>query len=320
MSSTKFTCKHGSTEMLSDRNYHSWKRSLKAFLIAEDAFGIVTGTEEPPNAGANAQLRDFRRRSGRAYSLIYASSDETTRSLIDNLPDEEPNHVWTALRVAFDTSASLSGRLATVRRFHKTAMQPGTSVSAYISTLKDIRQPLAGSEERISDNVLIGHLLSTLPETFANIAGIIENKPAAELTLNAVTTSLVNAETSMTLRNAQVGSNTNTASTIIDGNALATTVRSGSINQGNRGQNSGRGGHRRWQPYSNQRQAESNPKCYYCLREGHRERDCSLKQNAADYRKERQGEWSATAASAQFTVEDDGANECDLRYTEVHGF
>ena len=85
MESTKFTCKHGSTEMLNDRNYHSWKRSLKAFLIAEDALGIVTGTEAPPNAGATAQLRDFRRRSGRAYSLIYASSDETTRSLIDNL-------------------------------------------------------------------------------------------------------------------------------------------------------------------------------------------------------------------------------------------
>jgi len=45
MESTKFTGKHGSTEMLNDRNYHSWKRSLKAFLIAEDAFGIVTGTE-----------------------------------------------------------------------------------------------------------------------------------------------------------------------------------------------------------------------------------------------------------------------------------
>jgi len=65
--------------------------------------------EAPPNVGTTAQLRDFRRHSGRAYSLIYASSDETTQSLIDNLPNEEPDHVWTALRLAFDTSASLSG-------------------------------------------------------------------------------------------------------------------------------------------------------------------------------------------------------------------
>jgi len=149
MESMKFTCKHGSTEMLNDRNYHSWKCSLKAFLIAEDVFGIVTGTEAPPNVGATAQLHDFRCYSGRAYSLIYASSDKTTQSLIDNLPNKEPNHVWTALRLAFNISASLSRRLTTVRRFHKTTMKPGTSASAYISTLKDIRQPLTGSQKRI---------------------------------------------------------------------------------------------------------------------------------------------------------------------------
>jgi len=145
----KFTCKHGSTEMLNDRNYHSWKCSLKAFLIAEDVFGIVTGTEAPPNVGTTAQLRDFRCYSGRAYSLIYASSDKTTQSLIDNLPNKEPNHVWTALRLAFNISASLSRRLTTVRRFHKTTMKPDTSASAYISTLMDIRQPLTGSQKRI---------------------------------------------------------------------------------------------------------------------------------------------------------------------------
>jgi len=44
---TKFTCKHGSIEILNDHNYHSWKPSLKAFLIVEEAFGIVTGTQAP---------------------------------------------------------------------------------------------------------------------------------------------------------------------------------------------------------------------------------------------------------------------------------
>jgi len=121
--------------MLNDHNYHSWKRSLKAFFIAVDVFVIVSGMEAPLNVVATAQLCDFRRRSGQAYSLIYTSSDETTRSLIDNLPNEEPDHVWTALRLAFDISASLSGRLTTVRRFHKTTMKLGTSVSSYISTL-----------------------------------------------------------------------------------------------------------------------------------------------------------------------------------------
>jgi len=102
-------------------------------------------------------------------------------------------------------------------------MKPGTSVSAYISTLKDISQLLAGSQERISDNDPIGHLLSTLPETFATITGIIENKPAAELTLDAVTTTLIDAEASMALRNDQVGSNLNITGTTTQ--ALAAMTR-----------------------------------------------------------------------------------------------
>ena len=240
MESTKFTCKHGSTEMLNDRNYHSWKRSLKAFLIAEDAFGIVTGVETPPNAGITAQLGNFCRHSGRAYSLIYASSDETTRSLINNLPNEEPNHVWTALRLAFDTSASMLASLTTVHHFQKTTMKLGTSVTAYISVLKDIRQPLAGSQEPISDKVLIGHLLSTLPDMFATIAGIIENKPAAELTLDAVTTTLIDDKASMALRNDKVGSKLNIAGTTTQ--ALAATIR-------HRSKRRGHGSYRGRKPY-----------------------------------------------------------------------
>jgi len=200
------------------------------------------------------------------------------RSLIDNLPNEEPNNVWTALHLAFDTSALLSVRLTTVRCFHKTTMKPGTSVSAYISTLKDIRQPLAGSQERISDNVLIGHLLSTLPETFATIAGIIENKSAAELTLDAVTTTLIDAEAAMALRNDQVGSNLKIAGTTTQ--ALAALTR-------HCGRQGGHGSYRGWKHYK--RPSDSQLRCFYCTREGYKEASCQLKQDAEQLRKER---WS----------------------------
>jgi len=162
-------------------------------------------------------------------------------------------------------------------------MKPGTSVSAYISTLKDIRQPLAGSQERISDNVLIGHLLSTLPETFATIAGIIENKPAAELTLDAVTTTLIDAEASLALRNDQVGTNLNIAGTTSQ--ALAATTRH---------HRKRRGGdvYRGRKPY--ERSSNSGLQCFYCTREGYKEADCQLKRDAEDLRKER---WSQKASA-----------------------
>jgi len=174
-------------------------------------------------------------------------------------------------------------------------MKPRTSVSAYISTLRDIRQPLAGSQERISDNVLIGHLLSTLPETFATIAGIIENKPAAELTLDAATTTLIDAEASTALRNDKVGSNLNIAGTTTQ--ALAATTR-------HRGKRRGVSGHRGRKPF--ERPGDSGPRCFYCTREGSKEADCRLKQDAERLRKER---WPQRASAQTARVHHGGYSD-----------
>jgi hypothetical protein len=87
--SSKYTCKYGTTDYLTARNYHTWKRDLSAFLEGEDALEIVLGNEHPPAANATAQFRDYRRRSGRAYALIY-SSDARVRSFIEDLDDRNP--------------------------------------------------------------------------------------------------------------------------------------------------------------------------------------------------------------------------------------
>jgi hypothetical protein len=155
-----------------------------------------------------------------------------------------------------------------------------------------IRQPLAGSEERISDNVLIGHLLSTLPEMFATIAGIIENKPAAELTLDAVTTTLIDAEASIALRNDQVGTNLNVAGTTTQ--ALAATTRY-------RGKRRGRGGYADRKPYG--RPSDSGLQCFYCTREGHKEENCWVKQDAERLRDERRSQ-KASAQTARVNFGD----------------
>ena len=119
-------------------------------------------------------------------------------------------------------------------------------------------------------------------------------------------------ETSLARRNTQVGSTPNTDGTLNYGNALAAGVQ----RWGGRGS---RGGHRRWQPYANQRKAELKPDVRLLL-DGTPYSPRLLSQaNTADYKKQRLGEWSTTAASAQFTVKHDDAHECDRCCTEVHG-
>ena len=248
--------------------------------------------------------------------MIYLSVEPSIRNVLNNLSDEDlddPARVWEVLRQKYDSASLKSGRIDIINRFHTSTMKSNVTVAEYISDLLAIRQELAGSDEAISDTTVVSHLLRTVPDSFAITVGILKHKSPEEQTLDSVSAALIEEETSLARRNTQVGSTLNTAGTLTSGNALAAGVQ-------RRGGRGGRGGHRRWQPYANQRKAELNQKCHYCLREGHRERDCSLKQNAADYKKERLGEWSATAASAQFTVKHDDAHECGLNCTEFHGF
>jgi len=106
-------------------------------------------------------------------------------------------------------------------------------------------------------------------ETFATIAGIIENKPAAELTLDAVTTTLIDAEASMALRSDRVGSGLGVAGTTTQ--ALAATTR-------HRGKRRGHGSYGGRKPY--EIPSDLRLRCFYCTREGRKEAGCQLKQDA----------------------------------------
>jgi len=61
--STMYACKHGSTPILSTRNYHSWKNNITSLLAMDDSLEIVLVTELAPAGNATALARDFRKRS-----------------------------------------------------------------------------------------------------------------------------------------------------------------------------------------------------------------------------------------------------------------
>jgi len=73
--STTYTCKHGSTPILSSRNYHSWKNNITNLLAMDESLEIVLGTELAPAGNATAQARDFCNQSQRAFGMIWSSTE-----------------------------------------------------------------------------------------------------------------------------------------------------------------------------------------------------------------------------------------------------
>ena len=48
MESTKYTCKHGTTNLLNSKNYHSWKNALTIYLRSENSLQVVLGMSNHP--------------------------------------------------------------------------------------------------------------------------------------------------------------------------------------------------------------------------------------------------------------------------------
>jgi len=106
---------------------------------------------------------------------------------------------------------------------------------------------------------------------------------------------VIDTEASMALRNDQVSTNLNITSTTTQ--ALAATTC-------HHGKRRGVSGHRGRKPY--ERPDDSGLRCFYCTREGHKEADCWLKQDAERLRKER---WSQRASAQTAQVNDRGYSD-----------
>ena len=57
----------------------------------EDALDIVFGTELAPAVNATAQVRDFCKRSNRAFGMIWSSTEPSIRTFLTRLGHRDPH-------------------------------------------------------------------------------------------------------------------------------------------------------------------------------------------------------------------------------------
>jgi hypothetical protein len=236
---------------------------MEFFFQAEQGLGIVLGDEEPPapNARANA-LADFARRAGKAAAMINSACSSSVKTHIDGMRD--PHQMWDTLKTKLDSASTRSGRTAILRRFNQLRPVDKAPMAEYISTLSACRKELDGSEQSISDETFITHLLTTLPSTFNSIVDIITHQPPADQTVDYVISTLISWDNSQRDRRTEVGSGTNTSATMTNANALVAHTS----NRSSRGR--GRISKYRGNRGSSTRTSDRSVVCWYCALLGHK--------------------------------------------------
>ena len=77
---------------LNEKNYATWKVQVKMYLIKDDLFGIVDGTEIAPSSSDAAAARKFELGKAKALATIVLAVEPKLLYLI-GVP-KDPKEVW----------------------------------------------------------------------------------------------------------------------------------------------------------------------------------------------------------------------------------
>ena len=126
---------------LKGTNYPSWKIQCRMALIREGLWGIVAGTERPPNEATEAdQYAKYMSRRDRALATIVLVIDPSLLYLIGD--PEDPAVVWTKLSGQFQKK-TWANKLSLRKRLFTMKLSDSGSMREYIRKMTEIFDELA---------------------------------------------------------------------------------------------------------------------------------------------------------------------------------
>lgn len=221
-------------------DWATWKWKKQAKINSLDLSEIIYGRRPRPVIGQEnfeqEELNAWDIDNGEAMAML--AEDIHPRVARTLTPCQTAAQLWSALTATYE-SRSESNQHALITKFHDYKYASGTKIRDYISKKTDLAAACRNSGLEISERYLVATILGGLPPEFKPVILALESKPAAEKTLNEVTTFLVRNE--MIDETAKANSSQANPPNNANNNAANANEQSAALNHGVRG---GRGGGR----------------------------------------------------------------------------
>jgi hypothetical protein len=161
-----YTAKKGGTVTILDlENYPEFSMTCQTVLIANGIWGIVSGTEDRPQAAANRARWD--ERAGTALGILNSSVIPAIRSTFNQflVPYVDPNRIWTHLQ-SYDRSNDPI-YVNTIRaEFNSFTLDPSkTRILDGVLKLQRLKNLLATTNRSITDTDIKDRILASLPDS-----------------------------------------------------------------------------------------------------------------------------------------------------------
>ena len=174
---------------LNGTNYPSWKVQCRMVLVREGQWGIVAGTDEPPDPPTDAaNYAKYVSRKDRALATIVLAVDPSLLYLLGDPVD--PAAVWKKLSGQFQ-KRTWANKLSLRKRFFTMKLSDSGSMKEYIKKMTEIFDELAVIAEPISDEDKVVYLLAVLLESYDVLVTALESGSDMVPALESVTERLL---------------------------------------------------------------------------------------------------------------------------------
>ena len=148
---------------LDGSNYSTWKLQIRMFLLSQNVWTIVDGSEAVPEATAALAL--YTARQGKALSILVLSLSPSLLYLVGSNPSD-PAVVWTTLENHFQKS-SWANQFALRKKLYSLRMpEDGVLIRDHIRTVTELFDNLTAVDDPLKDKDRVMILMSSLPPRF----------------------------------------------------------------------------------------------------------------------------------------------------------
>ena len=177
---------------LNGTNYPSWKVQCRMVLVRESLWGIVAGTEQPPDPATEAaNYAKYVSRKDRALATIVLAVHPSLLYLLGDPVD--PAAVWKKLSGQFQKK-TWANKLSLRKRLFTMKLSDSGSMREYVKKMTEIFDELAVIAEPISDEDKVVYLLAGLPESYDVLVTALESGSDTVPALESVTERLLREE------------------------------------------------------------------------------------------------------------------------------
>jgi len=302
--------KWGNIEHLNLINYIDWKMNVTSILKSMKVWEIVTGEEMEPtetplthstrvrsgevdNANLQCAIENFKERRNDAETLLRFSVNNTIQKQLRCI--EDPAKMWITLGNQFNRTYSENQCSIHASNLFTVKPRPGEHISTYCKCLLQYRDPVDGSDEEISDSVLLQHLFNNAGPMFTHTTHEVWKRKKTISAQDAID-ELCEFERNH-LANNQIGdSGNNTARTLLYSNGgRKSPFCKYCKKQGHhisdchkkkaqepQKKSSGNPSHARKDTgqTAGKKRSRDNIECWHCCETGHTEKDCTLKKRS----------------------------------------